>query len=523
MLITRDHQRKLTAIFLLLLGVFTCGVAAAQTAAGQVMFSFGNVTITGADGAVREARRGEQIFSGDTVTTAAGRIQIKYTDGSIVSLTPNTEYKLDDYNFSGSADGTERGFFRLVKGGLRTVTGAIGRGDKANYRLTTPVATIGIRGTWFRALLDQFGRLLVSVGFDPDDPSGLIIANAVGQLELDRGENAVVENADTPPVRTEQQVVLEVPQPSAEPQFVAGDERDGDTQTILPTSTVPTGPPVFTNGVAAATDNATLPPAGVGSDVFANGVAIGTPPTTLFGTELGGTPQNSFATIDLDAAQQVSDPAIASQVQTFVNLANPADISFFQAKPAQVMDFETIDGVLSMGRWTGGRILFIDDQGGTGSEVDDLMGNQSLHFIFGPTPTDPLPGPSTGIFTYNFASAVDSTSESGATIGNGAINGQLFLDAAGATPFVTLNMDVQHNAIVYNVFGSVDIEPGGFAFGNQFGGFMDASGGVGACSGVCPANIDGTFSGPGTPPSHAGVAYIIFDTDPIHGVVGFRK
>ena len=520
------RHRAFAAFSLLLIAALWCGAAAAQTAAGQVMFSFGNVTITGADGAVREARRGEQIFSGDTVTTAAGRVQIKFTDNSLVSLIPNTVYRVDDYSFSGTADGSERGFFRLVKGGLRTVTGAIGKGNKENYRLTTPVATIGIRGTWFRALLDQFGRLLISVGFDPDDPSGLIVANAVGQLELDQGENAVVENAETAPARTEQQVVLEVPPPTGESLFVAGDERDGGTQTVLSqtttTPTAPVGPPLLLNGLAAFTDNATSPPPGVGSESFKDGVAIGDPPTTLLGTETD-TGDIGMATIDLNTAQQVTDPTVLAQVTMFIGGADPADITFFQAKPAQVVEFQKFDSIVFMGRWANGRILFVDNEGGPlQSEVDDLMGNQSLHYVIGPTPGLPMPAPGSGIFTYNFIGSTDATSESGATIGNGVVSGQLFLDAGGGVPFVQIfNMIVNHNAINYNVNGNVDIS--GFAFGNQFGGGAFATGGVGACSGSCPVNIDGTFMGTGSPPSHAGLAYHISEFDKIHGVAAFKK
>ncbi|MDX1514265.1 MAG: FecR family protein [Gammaproteobacteria bacterium] len=505
-----------------------CGAAGAQAPAGQVMFSFGSVTITGADGTTRGAKRGEPIFSGDTVTTVAGRVQIKFTDGSLVSLVPNTVYGIDDYSYAGTVNGSERGFFRLVKGGLRTVTGAIGSGNRENYRLTTPVATIGIRGTWFRALLDQFGRLLVSVGFDPDDPRGLIIANAVGQLELDRGENAVVENVNTPPVRTEQQVVLEVPPPGPIPILLASEDcgnADCEQRIVVGEEpidfTPPVGPPVLTALVAATTDVATVFPTGVESESFIGVTTIGSPMTTAFGVETD-TADFTFATIDINTALQVSDPAALSLVQSFLDGADPLDVSFFSANPAQVAESFTIDNVLTVTRWSGGRILTVDDSLGTlSSEVDDLTGFQSWHFITGPTPGSPLPGPFSGIFTYSFAGGSNSTSESGATIGAGAINGTLVLDAASSIPFVSINMQVQHDFIVYNVNGSVDIF--GFVFGNQFGGVMQASGGPHACSFVCPANVDGTFSGAGTPPSHAGVAYIIFDIDPIHGVVGFRE
>ena len=36
--------------------------------------------------------------------------------------------------------------------GLRTITGLVGKGTRSNYKLTTSVATIGIRGTDYTAL-----------------------------------------------------------------------------------------------------------------------------------------------------------------------------------------------------------------------------------------------------------------------------------------------------------------------------------------------------------------------------------
>ena len=49
--------------------------------------------------------------------------------------------------FANKEDGTERGFFSLLKGGFRSITGLIGRGNKDHYGIRTPSATIGIRGT----------------------------------------------------------------------------------------------------------------------------------------------------------------------------------------------------------------------------------------------------------------------------------------------------------------------------------------------------------------------------------------
>lgn len=115
--------------------------------AGRVILSIGDVTIQ-RGAATLPAPVGTGVQKGDAVRVgASSNAQIRFLDEAIVALRPGTELKVDDYNWSGAADGTERGFFSLLKGGLRTVTGAIGKVNQQNYRVATPTSTIGIRGS----------------------------------------------------------------------------------------------------------------------------------------------------------------------------------------------------------------------------------------------------------------------------------------------------------------------------------------------------------------------------------------
>src|SRR4249920_3649761 len=115
--------------------------------AAQVDFAVGNVTAVGANGQSRNLGKGAQIEQGDTVNTNGGRAQLRFTDGAYVSLQPESQFRIDQYRYDGKQDGNEKGFFSLLKGGLRTITGLVGRTNKANYQVQTSVATIGIRGT----------------------------------------------------------------------------------------------------------------------------------------------------------------------------------------------------------------------------------------------------------------------------------------------------------------------------------------------------------------------------------------
>ena len=57
--------------------------------------------------------------------------------------------KLAQYRYAGQEDGSERAVIELLKGGLRSVTGAIGRSNKDSYQLKNETHVIGIRGTDF--------------------------------------------------------------------------------------------------------------------------------------------------------------------------------------------------------------------------------------------------------------------------------------------------------------------------------------------------------------------------------------
>lgn len=115
---------------------------------GALQFTFGDVRIRDAAGQTRAVKKGDAINQGDTILTGGGAsAQLRMIDGGILAVRPDTELKVDTYRYAGKEDGTENAFMSLVKGGFRTITGAIGRTNKDNYRIGTPSATIGIRGT----------------------------------------------------------------------------------------------------------------------------------------------------------------------------------------------------------------------------------------------------------------------------------------------------------------------------------------------------------------------------------------
>lgn len=139
---------KFLACLGLSVACFTAASSAYAAVAGHVQFVNGEVQITNPAGQTRMVQKGDAINEGDTLTSAQkASAQIKMQDGGFVAVREDTRLKFDQFVFAGKEDGSEKSFFSLFKGGFRAVTGLIGRINKQNYKITTPAATIGIRGT----------------------------------------------------------------------------------------------------------------------------------------------------------------------------------------------------------------------------------------------------------------------------------------------------------------------------------------------------------------------------------------
>lgn len=116
--------------------------------AGKFQFVNGEVQVIEAAGAKHTARKGDSINEGDTIAAAGdGFAQLKMEDGGFFAVRPDTEFKVDTFQFNGKEDGSEKGVFSLIKGSLRSVTGLIGKKHRDNYKIQTATSTIGIRGS----------------------------------------------------------------------------------------------------------------------------------------------------------------------------------------------------------------------------------------------------------------------------------------------------------------------------------------------------------------------------------------
>ena len=108
----------------------------------------------------RPLKRRSPIYVQDTVTTGPlSNTQIRMADG-LLSLQPDTQVAILDYQLNQKVK-QDSISIELLKGGLRTVTGALKNSSK-KYQMKTPVASIGVRGTHYEVEMNK-GALFLAV------------------------------------------------------------------------------------------------------------------------------------------------------------------------------------------------------------------------------------------------------------------------------------------------------------------------------------------------------------------------
>ena len=171
---------------------------AASAASGTVTQLSGTLSVKKSDGSMRILSQKSQIENGDTVNTERDSFaQIKFLDGAQITLKPNTAVKIENITFSEEKPQEDSFLYGLVKGGLRAVTGIVGKRNKDKYQLNTATATIGIRGTTLSAddcLSSREGdcaRLDAAVYLGVADGE-IVVRNAQGELGLNAGQFGLI-------------------------------------------------------------------------------------------------------------------------------------------------------------------------------------------------------------------------------------------------------------------------------------------------------------------------------------------
>jgi hypothetical protein len=126
------------------------GTAVQHGSVGVVSLLLGKASVRNADNTRRDVRIGSQIHPGDHIITEAnGHVHIRFVDDALVSIRPNSRLVVTDYHYNDASPSDSVVRFSLVEGVTRSISGEAGRSARERFRLDTPIAAIGVRGTDF--------------------------------------------------------------------------------------------------------------------------------------------------------------------------------------------------------------------------------------------------------------------------------------------------------------------------------------------------------------------------------------
>lgn len=209
---------------LLLVGLAWAPLAQAATA-GQVTHLSGTLSAKRVDGTTKLLSIKSEVHEGDTLSTETETYaRIKFADGGEVVMRPGSQLKIETYAYNAAKPESDNIVMNMFKGGLRAVTGLIGKRSREKVSFQTETATIGIRGTHFGALLCQndCGGVPTTAGTPP--PNGLhvdvtngaiTLSNKAGTIQINAGQFGFVASPNTAPVPVPPQQGIQVTMPNS--------------------------------------------------------------------------------------------------------------------------------------------------------------------------------------------------------------------------------------------------------------------------------------------------------------------
>ncbi len=125
------------------LAVALAWMPAAHAQPDGIVIAVVQQTIIDAKTGRRILLKSSPVYSGDRITTDnVGNTQIKFRDDTKLVVGPNSTLVIDAFVFSNN-DTARQVSISAIKGAFRFISG---KSPKDVYRITTPTATIGIRG-----------------------------------------------------------------------------------------------------------------------------------------------------------------------------------------------------------------------------------------------------------------------------------------------------------------------------------------------------------------------------------------
>lgn len=153
-------MRHLTRILLLSTVCWTGTVWATgdvlSPAVGHVTLTLGKAYISQGNSKSELVKVGTSVRVSDVIETASGgQVHIRFVDDALVSVRSSSTLEIVRYDYNAQNPKNSAVKLNLVEGVTRAISGKAAQNARQNFRLNTPIAAIGVRGTDFAVSADQ--------------------------------------------------------------------------------------------------------------------------------------------------------------------------------------------------------------------------------------------------------------------------------------------------------------------------------------------------------------------------------
>jgi len=172
--------------------IIPSGASAAQANESRIYVVSGSVFAAQGKNPAHRVINSEPVLPDTRISTGdKSSALLKFEDGEIVTLQANSVLHVRNYRYDAAKIENSSIVFSMFKGGMRFITGIIGQQRKQAFRLSTPNATIGVRGTEFMVAISDnklYGQVL---------KGSVDMSNIGGTAVLGTGQSAVVASSST--------------------------------------------------------------------------------------------------------------------------------------------------------------------------------------------------------------------------------------------------------------------------------------------------------------------------------------